>query len=142
MGSSTVKFSICFALFIAIINSAYAELVVIVHPQNDVKITPKNVQRIFLGKEKKFSNGLETIPINQVHGSSARELFDNNRLDRSSTQISAYWSKFVFTGKGVPPIEVSDDASVVDLVANNKNAIGYIEESQISDKVTSIKINE
>jgi ABC-type phosphate transport system substrate-binding protein len=116
--------------------------VVIVHPQNDVKITPKNVQRIFLGKEKKFSNGLETIPINQVHGSSARELFDNNRLDRSSTQISAYWSKFVFTGKGVPPIEVSDDASVVDLVANNKNAIGYIEESQISDKVTSIKINE
>ena len=49
--------------------------------------------------------------------------------------MKSYWSKQIFTGKGTPPKEVGNDASVLDLVANNKNAIGYVDAAQVSDGV-------
>lgn len=129
------------ALCMMISNSLLAATVVIVHPDNAAVVGAKDVQRIFLGKEKKFSDGKETLPINQAEGSAVRDDFDTNVLGRSSAQVSAYWSKLVFTGKGIPPKEVPNDAEVVDIVANNKNAIGYVDESSVTGAVKAIPLN-
>lgn len=120
---------------------AFAETVVIVHPSNAAGIDAKQVQRIFLGKEKKFSDGTETIPVNQVADSSVRSDFDTTVLGRSSSQVSAYWSKLVFTGKGVPPKEVNNDAEVIELVAKNPSAIGYVDSASVNDSVKVIPLN-
>lgn len=130
---------ICFALLIP--GYAFSAIVVVVHPDNSAAISSKNVQRIFLGKEKKFADGKETLPINQVSGAGARDTFDNEVLGRSSTQISAYWSKLVFTGKGIPPKEVDSDAAVIDIVASNPNAIGYVDEAAANASVKVITLN-
>lgn len=120
---------------------ALAETVVVVHPSNSTEIDTKQIQRIFLGKEKKFSDGSETIPVNQVSDSSVRSNFDTSVLGRSSSQVSAYWSKLVFTGKGVPPKEVENDAAVIALVAKNPSAIGYVNSTSVDDSVKVISIN-
>lgn len=120
---------------------ALAETVVVVHPSNSTEIDTKQIQRIFLGKEKKFSDGSETIPVNQVSDSSVRSNFDASVLGRSSSQVSAYWSKLVFTGKGVPPKEVENDAAVIALVAKNPSAIGYVNSTSVDDSVKVISIN-
>ena len=49
-----------------------AEIVLVVHPSNDATLDAKTAQRIFLGKENKFSNGKEALPINQVPDSDSR----------------------------------------------------------------------
>jgi len=118
-----------------------AEVVVIVHPSNDAALDEKAVQRIFLGKEKKFSNGKEVLPVNQVPSSGARSSFDTDTLGRSSTQIAAYWSKLVFTGKGIPPKELDNDAAVLAIVADNQNAIGYVDSASVSGAVKAISLN-
>ena len=118
-----------------------ADVVVVVHPSNDAALNKKAVQRIFLGKEKKFSNGKEVLPINQTPSSSARDSLDTNTLGRSSTQIAAYWSKLVFTGKGIPPKELDNDAAVLSIVADNQNAIGYVDSASVSDAVKVISLN-
>lgn len=118
-----------------------AEPVVIVHPSNTAALNEKNVQRIFLGKEKKFSDGNESIPVNQVADSAVRAEFDKSVLGRSSSQVSAYWSKLVFTGKGVPPKEVANDAEVIALVAKNPSAIGYVDSASVDDSVKTITLN-
>ena len=120
---------------------ALAETVVVVHPSNSTEIDTKQIQRIFLGKEKKFSDGSETIPVNQVSDSSVRSNFDTSVLGRSSSQVSAYWSKLVFTGKDVPPKEVENDAAVIALVAKNPSAIGYVNSTSVDDSVNVISIN-
>ncbi|MGB2426845.1 MAG: phosphate ABC transporter substrate-binding protein [Alteromonas sp.] len=120
---------------------ALAETVVVVHPSNSTEIDTKQIQRIFLGKEKKFSDGSETIPVNQVSDSSVRSNFDTSVLGRSSSQVSAYWSKLVFTGKDVPPKEVENDAAVIALVAKNPSAIGYVNSTSFDDSVNVISIN-
>jgi ABC-type phosphate transport system substrate-binding protein len=118
-----------------------ADIVVVVHPANDAALDKKSVQRVFLGKEKKFSNGKEVLPINQVPSSAARGSFDTDTLGRSSTQIAAYWSKLVFTGKGIPPKELDNDAAVLAIVADNPNAIGYIDSASVSGAVKVISLN-
>lgn len=119
---------------------AFAELVVIVNPSNTNALEIKEIQRIFLGKDKKFSDGSESIPINQSQESPQRQSFDEEILGRSSSQVSAYWSKLVFTGKGIPPKEVASDAEVIELVKSNPSVIGYVNKSSVDSSVRTIEL--
>ncbi|MBT1450138.1 phosphate ABC transporter substrate-binding protein [Glaciecola sp. XM2] len=128
------------ALLLFFAQFALAEIVVVVHPSNADSLDSKMVQRIFLGKEKKFPNGSETVPVNQSPESNVRQGFDQDVLGRSSSQVSAYWSKLVFTGKGVPPKEVSTDAEVIELVSQNPSVIGYIDRASATDAVKIVEL--
>lgn len=136
-----IRKSLLAAAFGAIASSAWADVVVVVHPSNSAAIDATQIQRIFLGKEKKFSDGKEAIPINSVASYPSREQFDSNVLERSSSQVSAYWSKLVFTGKGIPPKEVENDAAVIAIVANNQNAVGYVDSAAVTGDVKVIPLN-
>jgi ABC-type phosphate transport system substrate-binding protein len=128
------------ALLLLFANFSMAEIVVVVHPSNADSLDAKLVQRIFLGKEKKFPSGSETVAVNQSADSGARQTFDQDVLGRSSSQVSAYWSKLVFTGKGVPPKEVNSDAEVIELVSQNPSVIGYIERASATDAVKIVEL--
>jgi ABC-type phosphate transport system substrate-binding protein len=120
--------------------SAMAEVVIVVNKANSATLDQKIVQRIFLGKDKKFSDGSSVKAINQSADSATRANFDEQVLGRNSSQVSAYWSKLVFTGKGVPPMELPNDQAVIDKVASTPDAIGYVDSSSVTDAVTVINI--
>lgn len=120
--------------------SVFAELVIVVNPANTNAIDAKQIKRIFLGKDKKFPDGSESIPVNQLQESTLRQEFDESVLGRSSSQVSAYWSKLVFTGKGIPPKEVTSDAQVIDLVSKNPSVIGYVNKSSVNDSVKTVAL--
>lgn len=136
-----LKASMTVLLSCAIASAAVAEIVLVVHPSNDASLDAKTAQRIFLGKTTKFSNGQDTKPINQVANSATRNTFDSDVLGRSTAQVSAHWSKLTFTGKGIPPNEVDNDAAVVALVASTPDAVGYVNKSAVNDSVKAITLN-
>ncbi|MDP5040426.1 MAG: phosphate ABC transporter substrate-binding protein [Paraglaciecola sp.] len=136
-----IKAILSSSVFLSVSFSALSETVIIVNPNNDSAIDAKVAQRIFLGKEGKFSNGKEAIPVNQIADSPSRTDFDTTVLGRSSAQVSAYWSKLVFTGKGIPPKEVQNDAEVIALVADNQDAIGYVDSAAVTGNVKAIPLN-
>ncbi|MDP5032954.1 phosphate ABC transporter substrate-binding protein [Paraglaciecola sp.] len=136
-----IKAILSSSVFLSVSFSALSETVIIVNPNNDSVIDAKVAQRIFLGKEGKFSNGKEAIPVNQIADSPSRTDFDTTVLGRSSAQVSAYWSKLVFTGKGIPPKEVQNDAEVIALVADNQDAIGYVDSAAVTGNVKAIPLN-
>ncbi|MGB1303739.1 MAG: phosphate ABC transporter substrate-binding protein, partial [Pseudoalteromonas marina] len=41
----------------------------------------------------------------------------------------------VFTGKGTPPEKLGSDQAVIDFVAANADAIGYVDSAKVSDNV-------
>jgi ABC-type phosphate transport system substrate-binding protein len=118
--------------------SAFSGVAVIVHPSNADALGDTEISRIFLGKMKTFPGGGQAIPINQSEGSAPRGDFEKKVLNKSASQIKAYWSKLVFTGKGTPPKEVSSDAEVIDLIKSNPNLIGYVDESAVTGDVKVI----
>ncbi|MCV2883385.1 phosphate ABC transporter substrate-binding protein [Aestuariibacter sp. AA17] len=117
---------------------ALADIAIVVNPANSSDISDDNIKRIFLGKEKRFSDGSETQPVNLKEGAS-RDQFNEMILGRSSSQVSAYWSKLIFTGKGTPPKEFTTDADILSHIASNKNAIGYVDAASVNDSVKVIK---
>jgi ABC-type phosphate transport system substrate-binding protein len=49
--------------------------------------------------------------------------------------VKAHWSKIVFTGRGQPPRQASNASEAKKLIAENPNAIGYIDHSAVDASV-------
>lgn len=126
--------------FLLVTGAALSEPVVIIHPNNSNALDAKAIIRIFLGKEKKFPDGSETIPVNQNPDSQTRQDFDKNILGRSTTQVVASWSKLVFTGKGIPPKELDNDTEVINLVSTNPSVIGYVDRASVTNSVKIVEL--
>ncbi len=108
---------------------AQAEIVVVVNNTNAAALTKNDVSRIFLGKMKKYT------PVNVSSSNALRADFNKKALNKSSSQVKAYWSKLVFSGKGTPPKEFGSDAEIKAFVASNPNAIGYIDSASLDGTV-------
>ncbi|MBL4583445.1 MAG: phosphate ABC transporter substrate-binding protein [Pseudomonadales bacterium] len=127
--------SIALATLLTVSAGTFAQVSVIVHPSNDVTISKKAASKLFLGKSKKFPGGGQAVPIEQSDGSSARDEFHANITKKKSSQLKAYWSRIVFTGKGQPPKEVSSDSEVMELISRNPSMIGYVDSSSVNASV-------
>lgn len=109
---------------------AQAELVIIVNPQNPAtRMFPSQAAQFFLGGSVLFT------PVEQPEGSPIRAEFCKKVLEKSPDQVEAVWSKIVFAAKGKPPKQYKSSAEVKKAVAENVNAIGYIEKSAVDDTV-------
>tara|TARA_R110002126_G_scaffold43475_16_gene124578 strand:- start:708 stop:1115 length:408 start_codon:yes stop_codon:yes gene_type:complete len=111
------------------VTPAVADIAVIVNPANTTTITPEELNRLYIGRSSALA------AVNQAEGSAVRSMFDEKGVGRSSAQLKAYWSKLVFTGKGTPPPELASDAAVIEHVASNPNAIGYVDAASVTDAV-------
>jgi ABC-type phosphate transport system substrate-binding protein len=119
--------------------AARAELVVIVSSKNPTStISVEQAADIFLASTSTFPAGTPATPINLAEGASQRDEFYSKVTGKSPAQVKGYWSKLIFTGKGHPPKEGPDSATVKKMVADNPNAIGYIEKSAVDASVKVI----
>lgn len=116
-------------------NVAFADVAVIVHPSNGDTLDKDSISRLFLNKAKAFPNGTQAEPIALAESQPATNEFNAKVLNKSAAQLTAFWSKLVFTGKGQPPKALASDADVVSAVASNINAIGYIDAGAVNDSV-------
>jgi len=118
----------------------FADVAVIVNPGNGSSLSDSDISRLFLGKLKKFSSGDKALAVNLKLGSSTRGEFEKKVLGKSASQIKAYWSKRVFSGKGKPPPELVSDKDVITMVASDGNVIAYVDAASVDDSVKVIKI--
>lgn len=119
--------------------AATAEVVAVVSTRNSATMLSKaEVADIFLGRALRFPDGRRAVPIDQADGSAARVEFHDRFSGKSQAQLNAHWSKIVFTGRGQPPREVAGGAEVKKRLAENPNAIGYIEREQLDGSVRVI----
>lgn len=124
---------IILSIFVSL--KASAQIVVIVHPSVDAAPSKSDISRIFLGKSDELSGGIKVEPLNQNTESASRQAFDRDVLGRNTNQIKAYWNKLLFTGNGTPPTEMASDEEIIQAVASNPKAIGYIDAASINDQV-------
>jgi ABC-type phosphate transport system substrate-binding protein len=110
--------------------NAYADVVVIVSAKSPItSLTAEQTAKIFLGKVDTFPDDGDAVPIDQVEGSAVHKSF---------SQVTAYWAKVIFTGDGRPPVMLESNVAVRKAIANNPNAIGYIDKSAVNRSVRVI----
>ena len=129
----------CIALAGLFSTSVYAELAVIVAPSTDINsISIEQLQRLYLRKANRFPNGVRLLPVDQKAGSPQQLEFAEKALGKSATELSEYWSRRMFSGKGHPPRQYKDDTEIMQQVAESEETIGYIDAASVDDSVKVI----
>lgn len=108
---------------------------VIVHPSNASALDTGVISKIFLGKQKSFPSGESVVPVDLKDGSGTKSAFTSSILNKSASQMKAYWAKLLFSGKGTPPKVAENDAEVIALVAKNPSIIGYVDAASVDGSV-------
>lgn len=100
-----------------------------------VSITEAQAAAIFLSQLDVLEDGTQLIPVDQKDDQETRAMFYTKVIKKGAAQLSAYWSRKVFSGEGQPPKKVADDAVVLALVRTNPNVIGYVDAAAVNNSV-------
>lgn len=92
-----------------------------------------------MGKTKSFSNGRPIILISVSSSEPITDEFNSKVLGKSSSQVKAYWSKILFTGKGTPPQEMDSNNDIIAAISSNPDAIAFIDTSAVTSAVKVIE---
>jgi ABC-type phosphate transport system substrate-binding protein len=112
------------------------EVVAVVSAKSPVTtLNASQVADIFLGKTSRFPDGTQAVPIDLGEDSPARDKFYAQFTGKSPAQVKAHWSKIIFTGRGQPPRQASSSSEAKKMIAENPNAIGYIDGSAVDGSV-------
>lgn len=129
---------VLFALPLCMSGIAAADIAVIVNPSAGVDAASKEeIARLFLNKTTNIK-GVSLTPIDQTEGNATRDAFYQKVADKTASQLNAYWSRLIFTGKGQPPEAVADDAEAVQMVSEDPGSIGYVDASAVNGSVKVI----
>jgi len=113
-----------------------ADVVAVVSAKSSVATLSKaQAADIFLGKVSQFPDGSPAVPLDQAEGSAARDEFYARYAGKSPPQLKAHWSKIIFTGRGQPPMEIANSADLKKRVAENPNAIGYLDQNLVDSSL-------
>ncbi|GAB1259244.1 type 2 periplasmic-binding domain-containing protein [Aurantivibrio plasticivorans] len=124
-------------IILTLIASAMAQAEIAVIVSSDSPITAADVkalERVYLGKANQI-DGKDVEVINQGDGEAVTTEFNRVVLNKSNSQVKAYWSKLVFTGKGSPPNTVNNDAEVIAAVKADPRLVGYIDSAAVTPDV-------
>ena len=130
--------AIAWGLVLATFGVRAEDIVVIVNKDNPNVVDKQYIARLYTGAIKGWPDGSPAFPVDQLEESAARTVFYASVVGKSQATMRAIWQQNIFGGNGLPPKIVSPDAAMKHLVANNRNAIGYILASQVDASVKVI----
>lgn len=120
----------------------YAEVAVVVHPDNNAELDSVSVRKLFLGKSKSYSNGEKVQSYDLPEGNDARAIFREKVLRKSESRLNSYWARMLFSSKAKPPRVLASADEVKAMVANNIDAIGYIDANEVDASVKVVLTTE
>jgi len=100
---------------------------VVVHRSSPIaSITRAELSAIYMKRTRSWSDGREIVPVDQPAGAPVREHFSRAVHGKNVAYVTRYWQRLIFSGRGIPPRQMKNDAAVLALVRNSRDAIGYI----------------
>lgn len=129
------------ALAVSTVTLARAQVVVIVSAKSPINaLTRQQVSNIFLGRAHAYPDGSPATPLDLPDGTNLRDEFSEKVHGIAASQLNAYWSRMVFTGKGNPPREAIPPEIAVKLTAANPRLISYVDRGWVDSSVKVILV--
>jgi ABC-type phosphate transport system substrate-binding protein len=116
---------------------------VVVNTANSLnEIAAKDLSNLMLRKRSKWpDSNLKADPVDLDPKSSVREAFSKEVHGRGTSSIESYWQRQIFSGKGVPPPKVDNDAAVIAHVKASPGSVGYVSAGANVDGVKVLTVN-
>lgn len=114
---------------------AESDLAVIVNKDSELhELSKRQVVDIYMGKTKTLPSGKSLLVLDLPEQSNDKELFYRIIVGKDLAQVNAYRARLYFSGRVSPPKQARSD-DIIDIVLNNKNAIGYIRDEFVKEDV-------
>jgi hypothetical protein len=118
---------------------AKAQVVVIANPSVKATAVSKNdLKDVFTGASTSLG-GSNVVPI-LLKAGTAHEEFLQAYIGKNDTAYRAGWRSLVFSGQATMPKSLDGDAAVVEFVAHNAGAVGYIGKATPHEGVKVLQI--
>lgn len=115
---------------------ALAELVVIVNARSGVAVMTRNeIINIFFGRYRQFFNGVEAQPVDLVDAHADRARFYSALVGKDLSDVNAYWSRQVFSGRMLAPPRVANADEVMKWVSAHPGGIGFVDLAKADARV-------
>ncbi len=109
-----------------------AGVAVLVHGEEVAgDLDPSQIRRIFLLRQRFWSDGTPVAPVNLPAASPLRETFSRLVLGQSTRDLAEYWKDLYFHGTQPPPVLDSEEAVLL-YVTRTRGGIGYVSLSFLS----------
>ncbi len=105
---------------------AQAQVIVIANPSvKTVEVSKSDLRDVFTGAAAELKDGSRVAPI-LLKAGSVHEEFLQAYIGKNDSAYRAGWRSLVFSGQATMPKSLDGEAAVVEYVAHNSGAIGYI----------------
>ncbi len=116
--------------------STRADMVVIMNEDSEVEhLSREQVINIFMGRYRKLPDDTVATPLDIGRDTPERQLFYRHLLNKTLAEINAYWARLLFSGKTVAPEEVESQRKVLERVAHDLHALGYVDRQHLTGHV-------
>jgi ABC-type phosphate transport system substrate-binding protein len=123
--------NILIALFVvfgslALATRAQAQAIVIANPSvKSADVSKSDLRDVFTGAASSLKDGSHVTPVLLKSGA-AHDEFLSAYVGKNDSAFRAGWRSLVFSGQASMPKSLDSEAAVVEFVAHNAGAIGYI----------------
>ncbi len=115
--------------------TAYAQAVVLVSARAGgiAELDRETAAQLYLGRRTSLPDG-RSARLLDLPASPERDLFYEQLTGKNPSQIRAYWSRMVFTGRAHPPHEAKDQEDALHRVLADPTALAYLPAATVSDQ--------
>lgn len=123
----------CLLIFTILLSQwVNAQMVVVMAKDSNIEnLDNQHVANIFLTRTNRFPNGKKAIPIELKH-SDIRTNFYEEISGKNPTQLMAYWTTLIFSGKGKPPKGYQNVKALITRLEDNPGCISYLSLAQVT----------
>ncbi|AYH45427.1 hypothetical protein [Azoarcus sp. DN11] len=114
---------------------ALAQIVIVAGAQSPLPmLTAAQVEQFYLGRAHTLADGV-VVTLADLPAGPVRDEFYQLLTRKNPSQIRAYWSRMVFTGRALPPQEADNVAQLRLWLASQPNLVGYMPAAEADARV-------
>lgn len=114
---------------------------VITHPDNPNSELPlSSLRAVFSMRLNTWPDGSQVTVFVLPDRHPAHAHFSRTILKMLPYRLRREWDRLVFSGTGIAPIEVKDEADMKQRVASTPGSIGYLDEGQVDASVRALVV--
>lgn len=119
-------------LGLVLAGSAAAEIVLVTDADGAIDVVSREeAEQLYLGRLSALKDGTPVRLLDLPPGP-ARDAFYLELTGKNATQVRAYWSRMVFTGRARPPREVAGPDALRAALREDPHLIGYLPADELA----------
>lgn len=138
----TITLVLTALVFACRVSEVQAQVAVIINKANRIEdLELGDVKDIYQGDMVSWLDNKRIFAVTQRSENEVSRFFYEIAVGKKIEQVKRLWIKISLSGKAAPPKTLASDGEVLEYIASNEGAIGFVDFKTVNRDVKVLKIN-